>query len=81
MGWNEPKRTQKKTLDQKTNSKNAKYIQNNPIWAKNDLEWALVSSNFNKILPVMHISVRHDIIYNFSSGVINVKNKEKKFFL
>ena len=25
----------------------------------------------------MHISVRHDI---FSSGVINVKNKEKKLF-
>ena len=25
----------------------------------------------------MHISVRHDIFYNFSSGVINVKNKEK----
>ena len=28
----------------------------------------------------MHISVRHDVIYNFSSGVINVKNKEKKIF-
>ena len=26
----------------------------------------------------MHISVRHDIFYNFSSDVINVKNKEKK---
>ena len=40
-----------------------------------------MSSNFNKIfLPVMHISVRHDIFYNFSSGVINVKNKEKKKF-
>ena len=26
----------------------------------------------------MHISVRHDIFLNFSSGVINVKNKEKK---
>ena len=26
----------------------------------------------------MHISVRHDIFYNFSSGVINVENKEKK---
>ena len=25
----------------------------------------------------MHVSVRHDIFYNFSSGVINVKNKEK----
>ena len=28
----------------------------------------------------MHISVRHDIVYNFSSGVINVENKEKKAF-
>ena len=36
MGWNEPKRTQKKTLDQKTNSEDPKYIQNNPIWAKNE---------------------------------------------
>ena len=31
-----------------------------------------------KFLPVMHISVRHDIFYDFSSGIINVKNKEKK---
>ena len=29
---------------------------------------------------VMHISVRHDIFYNFSSGVKNVENKEKKPF-
>ena len=35
-------------------------------------------SHFNKILPVMHVSVRHDLFYNFSSGVMNVKNKEKK---
>ena len=28
----------------------------------------------------MHISKRHDIFYNFSSGVINVKNKEKVNF-
>ena len=28
----------------------------------------------------MHISVRHDIFCNFSSGVINVKNKDKKPF-
>ena len=34
-----------------------------------------------KFLPVMHISVRHDIVYNFSSDVINVENKEKKRFL
>ena len=26
----------------------------------------------------MHISVRHDIFYNLSNGVINVENKEKK---
>ena len=39
-----------------------------------------MSSNFNKIFKVMHISVRHDILYNFSSGVIDVKNKEKKTF-
>ena len=24
----------------------------------------------------MHISVRHDIFYNFSSGVIDVENKD-----
>ena len=29
-----------------------------------------------KFLPVMHISVIHDVFYNFSSGVINVENKE-----
>ena len=29
----------------------------------------------------MHISVRHDIFYNFSSGIANVKNKEKDRFL
>ena len=28
-----------------------------------------------------HISVRHDIFYNFSSGVMNVENKEKSRFL
>ena len=28
----------------------------------------------------MDISVRHDIFYNFSSGIINVKNKEKNLF-
>ena len=27
---------------------------------------------------MMHISVRHHIFYDFSSGVTNVKNKEKK---
>ena len=29
---------------------------------------------------MMHISVRHDILYNVSSRVINVKNKEKNPF-
>ena len=28
----------------------------------------------------MHISIRHDIFYNFSSTVINVENKEKNPF-
>ena len=28
----------------------------------------------------MHISLRHNIFYNFSSGVINVENKDKKPF-
>ena len=29
----------------------------------------------------MNISVRHDIFYNFSSGVINGENKGKLFFV
>ena len=40
-----------------------------------------MSSNFNKLLPVIHISVRHDIFYNFSSGVKNIENKKKSFFV
>ena len=28
----------------------------------------------------MHISVRHDTFYNFSSGVISVENKENNPF-
>ena len=39
-----------------------------PKWAEkslNELRWALMSSNLNKILPVMHISIRHDICYDF----------------
>ena len=39
-----------------------------------------MSSNFFKKLPMMHISVRHDIFCNFSSCVINVENKDKKPF-
>ena len=31
-----------------------------------------------KIVPVMHISVRHCTFYNFSRGVINVENNDKK---
>ena len=31
---------------------------------------------FKQIVPVMHISVRHDIFYNISSGVIDVENKD-----
>ena len=45
MSWNEPKRTQKKTLDQKRYSKDPKYIQNNPIWAKNEPKWPQMSLN------------------------------------
>ena len=40
------------------------------------LKWEILI----KFLPVMHIIVRHDIFYNFSSGVVSVKNKEKKSF-
>ena len=31
-----------------------------------------------KIVPVMHISVRHGIFYNFSSDAIHDENKDKK---
>ena len=52
------------------------WAQNEPKWAKmtrlkwaakalNELKRALMSSNFNKILPVMHVNVRHDTGYNF----------------
>ena len=52
------------------------WAQNEPKWAKitrlkwaakalNELKRALMSSNYNKILPVMHVSVRHDTVYNF----------------
>ena len=58
-----------------------------PIFRK---RWSLILGSFfpvsilnelkfkKKIVPVMHISVRHGISYNFSSGVINVENKDKK---
>ena len=53
------------------------WAQNEPKWAQmtklkwaeksiNELKRALMSSNFNKILPVMHVSVRHEMkVYNF----------------
>ena len=59
------------------NSKDPKYIHNNPIWAQNGPKGAQMRSHFNKMLPVMHVSVRHDLFYNFSSDAMNVKNKEK----
>ena len=37
-----------------------------------------MSTNFEKFVPVMHISVRQGAFYNFSRGVIDVKNKDKK---
>ena len=46
--------------------------------ALNELKRALMSSNFNKILPVMHVSVRYDTGYNFSTSIINAENKEGK---
>ena len=33
---------------------------------------------FFKNIAAMHISVRHDMFYKFSIGVINVENKEKR---
>ena len=72
MGLNEPKRT-KKTLNI------FKMILYELKIDLNELKWAL--TRLIKLLPVMHISVRHDIFYNFSSDVINVKNKEKNRFL
>ena len=39
-----------------------------------------MSSILKKIVPVMYISERHGIFYNFSSSAINVKNKDKEPF-
>ena len=50
-----------------------------PLKTSENLAWnGLMSSNFNKIL-----SVRHDIYYNFPSGIINVENKgnDSPFFV
>ena len=89
MDLNEPKRTQK-TLNI------FKMILNELKIALNERKWVILKMswkehkwpqiNLNKIsflkkfVPGMHISKRHGIFYNFSSGVINVKNKDKKTF-
>ena len=67
----------KSSIDPKYIQNDRIWAQNEPKWAKmtrlkwaeksiNKLKRALMSSNFNKILPVMHVSVRHDMrAYNF----------------
>ena len=67
----------KSSIDPKYIQNDRIWAQNEPKWAKmtrlkwaeksiNELKRALMSSNFNKILPVMHVSVRHDMtVYNF----------------
>ena len=85
MSLNKPETSWANLIDfnKPKSSVDPKYIQNDPIWAQNELKWAkmtrlrwaekslnelkwaLMSSNFNKILPVMHVSLRHDIVYNF----------------
>ena len=49
-----------------------------PKMGLNELKWSFMSSNFNKILLAMYISVRYDICYNFYSGLKNAENKERK---
>ena len=67
MGLNEPKQT----------PKILNLLKNDSTWAQNEPSWAHILIKF---LPVMHIIVRHDTICSFSSGVINVENKEKNRF-
>ena len=66
----------KSSLDSKYIQNYRIWAQNEPKWVKmtrlkyaakalNELKRALMSSNFNKILPVMHVSVRYDKGYNF----------------
>ena len=66
----------KSSIDPKYIQNGRIWAQNEPKWAKmtrltwaakalNELKRALMSSNYNKILPVMHVSVRHDTVYNF----------------
>ena len=42
--------------------------------SSNEPKWA---QSLLKFLLVMHINVRHDICYDFSSDITNVKNKER----
>ena len=66
----------KTSIDPKYIQNDPIWAQNGPKWAKmTNLKWAekslnehkrvLMSSNFNKVLPVMHDSVRREIGYNF----------------
>ena len=60
------------------------WAQNGPKWAQRSIpinevkepKWPQMSLNelkfLKKYVSVMHISVRHEIFYNFSSSVINV---------
>ena len=62
------------------NKKDPKYIQNDPKWAGkslNDLKWALMRSNFNKIFTSDACQCKARSILQFF-GVINVGNKEKE---
>ena len=73
IDFNKPK----SSIDPKYIQNDPIWAQNEPKWAKmtrlkwaeksiNELKRALMSSNFNKILPVRHVSVRHDMtVYNF----------------
>ena len=71
MGWNEKTRTQK-TVNI------FKIILYELKMGLNHLKWALTSSNFNKIFTSDAYHCKAWYIYDFSSGVINVKIKEKK---
>ena len=66
----------KSSIDPKYIQNGRIWAQNEPKWAKmtrltwaakalNELKRALMSSNYNKNLQVMHFSVRHDTGYNF----------------
>ena len=82
MGLNEPKGTQK-TLNISKND--SIWAQNGPKWAQmskpiNELKRALMSSNFNKILTSDAYQCKTWYILQFSSGVINVKNKKNYLF-